>query len=208
MNRNLLVVLLILGCIYANAQDYLRVLGRNIYTLNSDFYRLSMVFNGSAESLATKSSLVEKFKEAKLNVKIDTLTKDKIVIDINNIEDLKTLDSISYKQNAFPSISYVFKNESFEYQDNLALQAINNANEQANLLAKLMNKKIDGIVNIDDVVEKYLFYPEYYPTTECMKKAIVLVMEYFSTPEDPGKTEYDSNSKSGHYAIWVTYKLK
>lgn len=207
MIKQLLFWIVILACQNINAQDYIRILGRNNYTINPDSFRLRMFFN-EEEEVINQTVLINKINGANISYNIDTLAENQIVIDVNNIKDFNTIDSISYQQRKFPSISYVFNNEDFQYQDKLAINAINNATEQVQLLAKILHKDIVGIVNIDDVVEKYLFYPDYHPTSECMKKAIVLVMEYFSTPDDPGKTEYDTNIKSGQYAIWVTYKLK
>ena len=190
------------------AQDYLKVLGRKKYTLKADITRLKISFSDNAESISQKSKLIQNLDTENLNITIDTSTQNLVIIDIHKIDDFFKIKTICNNQNIYPSTYYIFQNENNEYQDNLAVHAIKNATSQASLLAKVMNKKIDRIVNIDDVVEKYLFYTEEYPESECMKKILVWYNEYISVPEDPGKTEFDTNSKTGLYAIWVTYKLK
>lgn len=209
MNKFLIFILFyLLFCDPLNSQDYLKVLGRTDYTKEPDLYRLRLMITKNEDTLLNNNTFLSQIYNSQNVTKIDTSLENQVILDIskNNLEDI--IDLIKIQKNLSTSMSYLYENKNFEYQDQLAIEALKNATQKAEYFAKLLNKKIERIENIDDIVEKYHFYPNYHPTTECHKKAIVLIMEYFGTPEDPGKIEFEESKQSGQYAIWVTFKLE
>lgn len=187
------------------SQDYLKVLGWNEYTLLPNFYRIRIQKSDSLTNAMLQNGIFSNNNQFYQIINFDTIGAE-IIFDIN-IDTINGLDRI-FNQPINYNLTYIYKNDSYEYQDKLAIEAIRKANSKAKMLAYILGRTIETIVNIDDVVEKYLFYPQYKATTECSKKAIVLIEEYFNPPDDPGKIEFEENVRHGIYAIWVTYKLK
>lgn len=192
---------------HVQSQDYIKILGRNHYNRCSDYYKMTIDFsNFSAKNQFT--SCYELLLHNIQTAKIEKTEKAQLFVYLRNINDVYLTDSIINELGLKATLHYSFDKNNFEYQDELAIDAIKDANLKANLLAKMLGKKIDKIINIDDVVEKYLFYDDYIARTECERKVLSLLMDYFAKPEDPSKTEFEFPCINGQYAVWVTYKLK
>ncbi len=207
MNRFAFFILLLIfsGKQQMFSQEYLKVLGWNEYTLFPDFYRIRMQKSDSLTNTMLQNGILVNNNQFYKIINFDTIGAE-IIYDIK-IDTINDLGRIPNKP-IYYNLTYIYKNDSYEYQDKLAIEAIRKANSKAEILAGILGRTIETIVNIDDVVEKYLFYPQYKVTSECSKKAIVLIEEYFNPPDDPGKIEFEENARHGIYAIWVTYKLK
>lgn len=188
-------------------QEYLRILGRNHYNRCADYFKMKIEFNNYTKKTLKNTCYI--FLTNNLQTeKIDTSDQNRIVIQLRDINEVYLADSLVKDLNLKSSLFYLYDQNKYEYQDKLAIGAIKDANIKAEYFAKVFGKKIDKIINVDDVVEKYLFNEDLKPETECEKNILTLLMEYFSEPEDPGKTEFETPCISGQYAVWVTYKLK
>ena len=189
-----------------NGQDYLRILGRNHYSRCADYYKFKVDFISNFAKMKKESCYIALIGNLQ-NVKVDT-NNHQIIVSARDLNDVYLTDSLLRTLKVQSTLYYAYDQNNYEYQDNLAIDAIKDANKKAQSLAKVLGKKIDKIINVDDVVDRYLFNEELLATTPCEKNLLSMLMEYFSEPEDPGKTEFEDPCINGQYAVWVTYKLK
>ena len=212
MRLLLTLICLVFFCVGHAQRTYVKVLGIKTYTGYPTAYVYKM--NPGDPSISELTILKSTLDSLGIVYRIDSVTtawRDPTIEKSINIYTYdKTHFDLLCQQaglNAIQgNVKYIFDHDDFAYQDTLARAAYNDALRRAKVISELLGKEIIGVINIDDHVERYLFYQEYFSDIECYKQNFDEILEFLellaSIDTEPAQSE-----RTGQYALWVTFEL-
>jgi hypothetical protein len=193
----------------------LSVLGRTSYITYPDsfIYKISNAENG--HSSADFDSL--KFILDSLGVlfRMDSMgdpssgfiAKESIDFYTYSLSHFEMLKEKANQMEMYGDEKFEYANNGFTYQDTLISLAYHDALKRAKIMAQYLGKKITGVRNIDDHVERYLFHLDLFPelvyNIDEIKDYIGL-LEFLSAM-DPTEPQVE---RKAHYTLWVTFEVK
>ncbi len=211
-----LIIISFIFCSYGYSQaTTLTILGRTSYTSYPKSYIYKISNEELVHSAADFDSLKYILDSLGVIFRVDSTTNS-----WGNSRTLVSMDFYTYTLPHFELLKeysnhmdmygveyYEYENKDFIYQDNLALLAYKDALKRAKIIAQHVGKKISGVRNIDDKVEKYIFYLDLLPDARYdieQLKELISFLEILSA-YDLGNQLPERN---GQYALWVTFEVK
>ncbi|NNE27909.1 MAG: hypothetical protein HKN09_13780 [Saprospiraceae bacterium] len=185
------------------------VLGRHEYTQQADMIVFEIDTSNKRNTAEKLDSLFGYLNHNAIPFESIDQTHDKIEIGIEQLNATEDIQRYLAASNMRYNSTYYFKDKPLESQDDMAILALEDAKRRASVMTKKLGKKIKGIKSIDDVVEKYLFYPELDVNSECKKQVANLLLQYLEDRRTLVEQRKSKNPiRSSIYAIWVSFEVQ
>ena len=210
-----LIILSLIFCSYGYSQSTtLTILGKTSYTVHPITYIYKISNTRHDYSAADVDRLKFILDSAGVIFRMDSTngtwmdpeTGSSIDFYTHTLHDFELLKQQSTQMGMYGVENFIYANEDFTYQDTLASMAYHDALKRAKIIAQYLGKKITGVRNIDDHVERYLFYLDILPSLRCKieqaNEWISLIEMIFSNPDA------QQQERTGQYALWVTFEVK
>ncbi len=211
-----LIILSFIFCSYGYSQaTTLTILGRTSYTTYPQSYIYKISNGEPGHSAAEFDSLKYLLDSQGVTFRMDSTihsrgnSKPWVSIDFYTytLPHFELLKAYSSQMDMYGEEYFEYTNKDFVYQDALALLAYQDALKRAKIMAQYLGKNISRVRNIDDKVEKYLFYPDLFTEARYdadQLKELLCFMEFLSALEP----EKQLPERRAQYALWVTFEVK